>query len=138
MSREIKFRAWDKKRSIMDFGYFTPSDFWGDGQMHESPIKDFEPEDFVWMQYTGLKDKNGKEIYEGDVIEDSIGNTVVIFKDGAFRIDIAFYPTLGDYNYSCSVLGNIYENPELLTPSETMANDLPTATRSNEKENKQV
>ena len=118
MQREIKFRAWVKEA--------MPQVIFQDNMQ---PVKiinweqgSFATESAAWfdiggkaplMQFTGLLDKNRKEIYEGDIIEDSVGNAVVIFKDGAFRIDIAFCPILGEYNYSCSVLGNIYENPNL-------------------------
>ncbi|KQL20496.1 YopX family protein [Cytobacillus solani] len=67
-------------------------------------------------QYTCLKDKNGKEIYEGDIIalpykrtfpELGLQNHTVIFKNGYF--------SCSDYNtYASEVIGNIYENPELL------------------------
>ena len=81
---------------------------------------------YVWdaelMQYTGLKDKNGKEIYEGDILEwfnDLTGSThrgVVRFTQGGFYC--------GDYYlyaikcYLPVIIGNIYENPELLEEVE--------------------
>lgn len=86
------------------------------------------------MQYTGLKDKNGKEIYEGDILElranpfDRKKDLFqVVFKDGGFRDEWNNY--IGQYlppdirnkqggrvrlNEACEVVGNIYENPELL------------------------
>jgi uncharacterized phage protein (TIGR01671 family) len=78
------------------------------------------------MQYTGLKDKNGKEIYEGDIcyvypdeweFQLEGCNHNVIYFEGGFglkRDKNPFYPlykSLADY---CNVIGNIYENPELL------------------------
>jgi uncharacterized phage protein (TIGR01671 family) len=69
----------------------------------------------VLMQYTGLKDKNGVEIYEGDIVRfldidgvDSV--TEVEFREGGF------YPFAPDFIHWCNVevIGNIYENPELL------------------------
>ena len=75
----------------------------------------------VVMQYTGLKDKNGKEIYEGDLVTNQSRNNKqphpVIFKQGKF---IAFYQNLA-YDFApeidieqIEIIGNIYENPELV------------------------
>lgn len=74
-------------------------------------------------QYTGLKDKNGKKIFEGDVV--IIGEKLkakVIYYDGAFRMQSEFSPTPTDTTdmgymmreFSVRVIGNIHDNPELL------------------------
>jgi uncharacterized phage protein (TIGR01671 family) len=81
------------------------------------------------MQYTGLKDKNGKEIYEGDRITNELVSGVVIFDAGTFCIkvekltnksagyDIGGSPCLCDFANN-KIIGNIYENPELIKPTK--------------------
>lgn len=75
------------------------------------------------MQYTGLKDKNGKEIYEGDIVKFGHWTTQVeffdkLFYDGGCGVHSGFYfnEELGFHNNldESEVIGNIYENPELL------------------------
>lgn len=107
--RDIKFRAWDKKFKKM-VGLKGVQDFFSirsDGL----PSND----NYELMQYTGLKDKNGKEIYEGDIVKDKYGLKIVYFSKGAFYLqdhDVLYW--LHDYNFYIEVIGTIYENPELL------------------------
>ena len=81
----------------------------------------------VLMQSTGLKDTNGVEIYEGDVLRDSESIVIVKFVDGEFSVDYRTmggkwrnYGSLFDYleDYEGEIIGNIYENPELMEVAE--------------------
>jgi uncharacterized phage protein (TIGR01671 family) len=112
--REIKFRAWDKDKEKMLEDVAVCSE--GCGLVHFFG-------DFEIMQYTGLKDKNGKEIYEGDLIKDSDSEFIgeVIFDEDTLCFTTkfqanelwGFVPRKGKDNH-CEVVGNIYENPEVL------------------------
>ncbi|MEC1406843.1 YopX family protein [Bacillus halotolerans] len=139
--REIKFRAWDKKHNhffdVKEFGK-DGSNCWASskrgGYRHWNPI---------FVQYTGLKDMNGREIYEGDIIHCVHwffdGNEIeerftasVGFRDGSFtleNINSRYYSDytgeenvkgicwIGDINYceeDYEVIGNIYEDPGLI------------------------
>ena len=122
--REIKFRAWDKKKRTM---------LWDDDFVisEGKPVSVFGGEmdfriDGILMQYTGLKDKNGKEIYEGDILRISAAANdkeswinPVEFEDGCFIVREAFSTMLfcvGQEACNLEVIGDIYENPELLNP----------------------
>lgn len=107
MSREIKFRAWDGL--IM----YEP--------MTLNTISHGITKKVQWLQYTGLKDKNGVEIYEEDIVTDGEDNYTVCWNEAGAFFDLA-HPDdtfeTGDYLLGeasdIEVIGNIYENPELL------------------------
>ena len=108
--REIKFRAWDKKGKAMreDIQTFYGS-FW-------DIIKD---ENWDIMQYTGLKDKNGKEIYEGDIVNIDGLIVPVIWYAGAWMVEYFTIPTKSYLSHfdelDVEIIGNKYENTELLS-----------------------
>lgn len=127
--REIKFRAWDKKYEVMipqsgsscgDFWY--PIGF----QMRYHEIE-YSSLDCILMQYTGIKDKEGVEIYEGDILKityqnGATGIGTISYKEASFCVSIKYssgkacLEHLDHFNDSVNfeVIGNIHENKELL------------------------
>lgn len=117
MNREIKFRAWDigkwtGKRQMLNW---SDLDEWDkNGICHLVDLCNGIEEGMVLMQYTGLKDKKGKEIYEGDVVEvdsQSKAKGVIEWFGSGFELGGEELCLNGK---AYRVLGNIYENPELL------------------------
>lgn len=81
------------------------------GGVHESYLKPYELENCLDM-WTGLFDKNGKKIFEGDILDFQNGFIrEILFSDGCFRL--RDNPYQNDYKHG-EIIGNIYENPELL------------------------
>ncbi|MBH0331468.1 hypothetical protein ABH14_16975 [Brevibacillus brevis] len=121
--RKIKFRAWDQEDKTMLYDIQRNNQF-----SFHAPEFDYFLNHSVFkvMQFTGLRDKNGKEIYEGDLIlSETYGYPIAIYwHDG----DTGFYchDHKGDEDdhlsmaeaLSSEVIGNIYESPELLEVAE--------------------
>lgn len=112
MNREIKFRAWNKK-----LNKFANDWTWNDVDGVLTPYH----EDCVLMQFTGLHDKNGKEIYEGDIVHD-VSDSDLTFEVKWDEERAGYYmPNDFDEEYTFSIshptleiIGNIYENPDFL------------------------
>lgn len=127
--KQLRFRIWDIKQKKFIFEYeashlrlaITLA-----GKVYRGEDDNILPEsDYVIQQYTGLNDINDIEIYEGDIISGeiwindpngksgyaNITNRKVFFKRGCYFVEVMDYL----HNvYKCEVVGNIYENPELL------------------------
>lgn len=115
--REIKFRAWDKKGLAMSHPFFIG---WKQCEVRKS-VLDVCNARLIVMQYTGLKDKNGKEIYEGDIIQAGDDVFKILYSNNDFchvfwlnsqknYMTLPFLKGIKDFE----MIGNIYENPELL------------------------
>lgn len=114
--KNIKFRAWDlneKKIRVMGDNYVGDFDgFWSWHSRYASEL----------MQFTGLFDKNGKEIYEGDIVKAWVGDInkdiirEVEYLGSSFGIwdEFNVFQNLDEWaDNAIEVIGNIYENPEL-------------------------
>lgn len=126
MKREIKFRGWDG--GIWP-NVFISGDLWtndiSQDVWHSGPI----------MQFVGIQDKNGKEVYEGDIVtvepHSIIGGgswteqtCVVSFINGSFVVDSSkFHNTICRIKSYLTVIGNIYENPELIEATKVQSSE---------------
>lgn len=150
--RQIKFRLWDSKNNC----WYEPTFEGYRGKIEEIMLsprgrltmrtmtelidESMFPNRFELMQYTGLHDKNGREIYEGDIVRvqetmdggrivclEAIASVIWNGERGCWGCDGEFEGHLADYAFGtvlnfmgnvCEVVGNIYENPELMEVAE--------------------
>ena len=131
MNREIKFRVWDATDKEYNYDIVVGnilSAIHGSGD----PLSEEEEEQFTLQQYTGLKDRYEKEIYEGDIVkiiyDEAVAEVYFDFNLGAFRLkdnSSKSYPIttyrfdesnkpIGLISVVDEVVGNVMENPELL------------------------
>ena len=133
-TREIKFRAISEETDDMRYGSLTVE---YDGTCHinwwvslciEPENNYYEPAPFFEVvkketigQFTGLTDKNGKEIFEGDVIKNARGDWgVIVWKAPYFEVTVSETQSSlysREYFDEVEIIGNIHEHPELLTPN---------------------
>lgn len=119
MNRELKFRAFDKKDNLMSrpfgLGY---RNIVTEDEYYICDDSDLSAEEIETIEYTGLKDKNGVEIYEGYVMKTCYGNMLVKYDEdkGCWKLENKEY-RLWSFNFKFNkfeIIGNVFENPELL------------------------
>lgn len=119
--KELKFRAWSNENNrYCDFVTLDESRRWI-GWIKSSGVY-LTTTDISLEQYTGLKDENGKEVYEGDIVTlngewEVIKHDdcyLVTFENGCFRVGDGYENEAGSYLSDWRVIGNVHENSELL------------------------
>jgi uncharacterized phage protein (TIGR01671 family) len=116
MNRQIKFRVWSKNQNI-----FLPAEdiaIRNNGAVliydwHNDFGKSWGPnyDEHIIQQFTGLTDKNGKEICEGDIVKTNCLKGEVVFRSGSWLFN--GHPLI-NYEESLVIVGNVFENPELI------------------------
>ena len=126
--RDIKFRAWNGKRMLfMGAGGYNDFELAG-GSIYEPSEFEVHRREYPLMQYTGLTDKNGIEIYDGDIVnlinavkrldgtlEDILCKVKWCYETACFYADELGFGAYSLTDYEVEVIGTIYQNPELLS-----------------------
>jgi hypothetical protein len=111
--RQIKFRVHNKRLNTIFYQKEFQSIKW-----FFDYVEDRNEDEVMVMQFTGLHDKNGKEIYEGDILKIEQFSFNVNYDKGCFVVQehpkSEIYFSLSNINEFCKIIGNIYENQELL------------------------
>ena len=112
MNRIIKFRVWDKNKKVMMVAFPHDTNW----ELQNDP--------YITMQFTGLTDKQGKEIYEGDIVVEKVIKYIVEYDDNQASFAFNPKPIEGEMyhivhkpkevEFELEVIGNIYENKDLL------------------------
>lgn len=123
--RKYIFRAWDDRNKRMIYDFDSPyigllnfiTGLNEDGELFCGNEGDWQDKEL--MQYTGLKDKQGKMIFEGDILRKTYGSSKrmasISFFNGGYIFDDGYDTDLGSMDLSLiEVIGNVHENPELL------------------------
>jgi uncharacterized phage protein (TIGR01671 family) len=118
MNREIKFRAWDKfnKKWVSLLGTKELNAELGCYGIGNGRFWLLNNADYIWVQYTGMRDRDNEEIWEGDIVQSDRVKEVkgtVIFEHGEFTTDAGHLSIARGWAKTVVVIGNIYENLEL-------------------------
>lgn len=114
--REIKFKIWDKKNKRWYIQYPNCNNLFNvykDGTLGRNS----EDDDYIFVEFIGLKDKDGKEIYEGYILEDNFNNrgSIVWIEPGfEWLLTKVKAPPRACFWESCKIIGNVFENPTLM------------------------